>query len=516
MRKTVVPNEHNQEFDAEFDATLRQFVRRRGQAVAAPPCAGFDADTAAAYLEQSLTPSAHARYAAHLADCAACRRSLTELSRLMPQLVSHDASPVAAPAPTAPLKGRWASFSNWFDFSNWRWGLVAGGGAAGLAALLAVVLLGPPGSSQRMGDVAQNVPPTQSAQGDTSAAPTPSAAAEVMRARPEGAQPLGSSSANDIRAAKLEPQGQVTAPAAPNAAAGQAALPPAPASAVSARQEIVAKVANVSGTVSDATGAAVAGAEVKLIDPASQQSRSTTTNAAGEFNFSNVPPARYLVEAQAQGFIRQQNVADAQDANEVVALQLRPGAATETVQITSESQLRQDKAEIAKLSEPDRTQQRRDLESLQLSPGTASPEEKAVEARKKAAKDGARDEQARSGRFGEKERSVDAARSGETSAKAARAASPRAPMLEKREAASKPAAAPPTRKVGEKTFRLENGVWVDVQYRPADNLPATRLASGTEEFNRVVAERPALKPFFDLKPVVVVWQGRVYHVEGRK
>jgi hypothetical protein len=512
MRKTVVPNEHNQEFDAEFDATLRQFVRGRGQAIAAPPCAGLDADTAAAYLEQSLTPSARARYDAHLADCAACRRSLTELSRLMPQPAVHGASPVAAPAPTAPLKGRWASFSSWFDFSNWRWGLVAGGGAAGLAALLAVVLLGPTQSSQRVESVAQNAP---SAQGDTSAAPTPSAAAEVMRSRPEGAQPLGSSSANDARATKLEQQGQVTAPAAPNAAAGQAALPPAPASAVPARQGVAAKAANVSGTVSDATGAAVAGAEVKLIDPASQQARSTTTNAAGEFNFSNVPPARYLVEAQAPGFVRQQNVADAQDASEVVALQLQTGAATETVQITSESQLRQDRAEIAKLSEPDRTQQRRDSELLQLSPGTASPEEKATEARKKAAKDGPRDEPARGGRLSEKEQVADAARSGETSAKAVRAAPPRAPMIEKREAPGKPAA-PPTRKVGEKTFRLENGVWVDVQYRPADNLPATRLTSGTEEFNRAVAERPALKPFFDLKPVVVVWQGRVYHVEGRK
>jgi hypothetical protein len=87
--------------------------------------------------------------------------------------------------------------------------------------------------------------------------------------------------------------------------------------------------------------------------------------------------------------------------------------------------------------------------------------------------------------------------------------------VESREAAaSKPA--PPTRKVGDKTFRLESGVWVDIQYKPADNLPVTRLPYSGEEFNRAISEHPGLKPFLELKPVIVVWQGRVYQVEGRK
>jgi hypothetical protein len=479
-------------------------MRRRAPAVAAPPCRGFDADTAAAHLEGALTPSARVRYDEHLAACASCRRCLVELSRLMPQPAAHVTPAVTASPSAASLRGRFTSFSHWFNFSDWRWGAVAGVGAAGLAVLLAVVTLAPLPNSHNSSNIAQNMPTAHVAE---SSAPQPSRATAAGHSQRGAVPPDGEPRPSDGRLRMIieQPQGQAGQSPAPSAAA-QVAAPRAPAT--------------VSGKVSDATGAAVPNAEVKLIDPASQQARSTTTNEAGEFNFPNVPPARYVVEAQAPGFIKQQNVADAQDANEVVALQLRPGAVTENVQVTGETQLLKDKAEVATLSEPERTrQQRREADLLRLSPGVVSPEEKAIEVRKRAAKEGTKDEQARGGRAAEREAVADAARGDQKNAKAAgRVAGTRAMSVESREAAaSKPAApAPPTRKVGEKTFRLENGVWVDIQYRPADNLPVTRLPYSGEEFDRAAAERPGLKPFLELKPVIVVWQGRVYQVEARK
>jgi hypothetical protein len=87
------------EFDKEIDSLLRESARRGRAAPAAPvewgasergedggllratpSGAHLDADEQNAYAENSLPASARTHYAAHLADCDVCRRSVTQLA----------------------------------------------------------------------------------------------------------------------------------------------------------------------------------------------------------------------------------------------------------------------------------------------------------------------------------------------------------------------------------------------------------------------------------------------------
>lgn len=71
------------------------------------------------------------------------------------------------------------------------------------------------------------------------------------------------------------------------------------------------------------------------------------------------------------------------------------------------------------------------------------------------------------------------------------------------------------RVVSGKTFRQENGVWIDEAYDLKQGLPIVRLTRDSEEYKQALKETPALKPYFDLKPVLVVWQGTVYRVANK-
>ena len=59
---------------------------------------------------------------------------------------------------------------------------------------------------------------------------------------------------------------------------------------------------NISGTATDATGAAVAGAAVALESPATGLTRSATTSASGEFLFVDLPVGIYVVTVSNPGF----------------------------------------------------------------------------------------------------------------------------------------------------------------------------------------------------------------------
>src|SRR5882762_1160618 len=63
-----------------------------------------------------------------------------------------------------------------------------------------------------------------------------------------------------------------------------------------------ASTGTVAGTVTDPTGAAVAGAAVTLIDPSTNDARKTTSNDGGRFLFANVPPGTYNVTINKTGF----------------------------------------------------------------------------------------------------------------------------------------------------------------------------------------------------------------------
>ena len=63
-----------------------------------------------------------------------------------------------------------------------------------------------------------------------------------------------------------------------------------------------ASTGTVAGTVTDPSGAAVAGAGVTLVDPSTNDSRKTTTNETGRYLFANVPPGTYNLTINKTGF----------------------------------------------------------------------------------------------------------------------------------------------------------------------------------------------------------------------
>lgn len=73
----------------------------------------------------------------------------------------------------------------------------------------------------------------------------------------------------------------------------------------------------------------------------------------------------------------------------------------------------------------------------------------------------------------------------------------------------------PERIIAGKTFRQENGVWIDVDYQADRNLPTVRLTRDSDAYQQTLKDFPALQSYFGLHPVVVVWQGKVYRVGTR-
>jgi hypothetical protein len=56
------------------------------------------------------------------------------------------------------------------------------------------------------------------------------------------------------------------------------------------------------GTVSDPSGAKVAGVHITLTNEGTQDIRESTTDQLGDYRFAFVPPASYSVKAEAKGF----------------------------------------------------------------------------------------------------------------------------------------------------------------------------------------------------------------------
>ena len=71
------------------------------------------------------------------------------------------------------------------------------------------------------------------------------------------------------------------------------------------------------------------------------------------------------------------------------------------------------------------------------------------------------------------------------------------------------------RRVGDKTFYLREGVWVDAEFKEDARLAETALAFGSEEYFALVKREPQLARYFSLgERVVVVFKGRVYRVNA--
>lgn len=94
---------------------------------------------------------------------------------------------------------------------------------------------------------------------------------------------------------------------------------------------------SITGLVQDPTGAVVPNAQVTLLNTDQGITLNTTTSNSGEYTFSPVRIGHYSVSASAPGFSKtdQENLEVKLDQHLQVNIQLKPGATSETVQVTA-------------------------------------------------------------------------------------------------------------------------------------------------------------------------------------
>jgi hypothetical protein len=97
----------------------------------------------------------------------------------------------------------------------------------------------------------------------------------------------------------------------------------------------------ISGRVVDASGAAIPGAEVRVLNQTDKTSRTFATAGNGEFIFTNVEPGTYTVSASMKGFKQYQKTdipITASQAFNAGDLRLDVGATTETVEVQAQGE----------------------------------------------------------------------------------------------------------------------------------------------------------------------------------
>ena len=94
---------------------------------------------------------------------------------------------------------------------------------------------------------------------------------------------------------------------------------------------------SIQGLTSDKSGAIVPNATVTVTNTATGLSRNSESNASGLYDFPSLPPGDYTVTGEAKGFAKQvfEHVVLTVNAEQSINFDLSPGAATETLTVTS-------------------------------------------------------------------------------------------------------------------------------------------------------------------------------------
>src|SRR5437016_5064330 len=94
---------------------------------------------------------------------------------------------------------------------------------------------------------------------------------------------------------------------------------------------------SITGLVTDERNAAVPGADVTLLDPATKSSQTTVTNDSGRYHFVNVAPGTYNVTISKSGFKVAKFTEEKVSLGLVLTVNatLEVGSVSETVVITS-------------------------------------------------------------------------------------------------------------------------------------------------------------------------------------
>ena len=93
-------------------------------------------------------------------------------------------------------------------------------------------------------------------------------------------------------------------------------------------------LAEIDGTVTDATGAVLSGARVQIQRIEDRSSRNTAADAEGKFSFAALPPGRYRVQVEAAGFRTSVRMISLSDRDRgVLSATLQVGAVNEMVEV---------------------------------------------------------------------------------------------------------------------------------------------------------------------------------------
>jgi Carboxypeptidase regulatory-like domain len=104
---------------------------------------------------------------------------------------------------------------------------------------------------------------------------------------------------------------------------------------------LIAQVATTSlrGTVKDPSGAVVAGATISVTDNTTGKTLQTTSSSNGDYQFNQIPPAKYTIKASATGFGDQSKIAELLvNQPATVDFQLSIQASAEVINVTAEAQ----------------------------------------------------------------------------------------------------------------------------------------------------------------------------------
>lgn len=99
-------------------------------------------------------------------------------------------------------------------------------------------------------------------------------------------------------------------------------------------------LSQITGTVTDPTGAAVSGAKITVRNEATGLTRETVSGSEGTYTFPSLPSGNYTITVEASGFKRYSSPTNKLDANLPLSINpvLAVGAVTETVEVTAAAQ----------------------------------------------------------------------------------------------------------------------------------------------------------------------------------
>ena len=102
-----------------------------------------------------------------------------------------------------------------------------------------------------------------------------------------------------------------------------------------------AQNAQITGTLKDQSGGVLPGATVTARNEETGLTRTAVTEAAGEYRLPALPPGRYTVTAELQGFTTEtrQDLTLVIDQTVAVDFTLKPATLAETITVTGESPL---------------------------------------------------------------------------------------------------------------------------------------------------------------------------------